>query len=157
MFKTVVWATDGSASADRALGLARSLVHEQQGDLHVVHIVEKLATGGVAGPDAVVEERSVEAGIRAQVAQLDEDGVQCTLHINDAGAGQIAQRIAEVADQVSADVIVVGTRGHSRIVGAIVGSITQGLLHTAGCPILAVPVSAAPQPADDSEISGVPA
>jgi nucleotide-binding universal stress UspA family protein len=157
MFKTVVWATDGSASADRALGLARSLAHERHGDLHIVHIAEKLATGGMAGPDAVVDERSVEAAIRAQAAQLVTDGVPCTLHMNDAGAGHIVKRIAEIADQAGADVIVVGTRGHSPIVGAIVGSVTQGLLHTARCPVLAVPASWAPQPADDSEIAVVPA
>jgi nucleotide-binding universal stress UspA family protein len=51
----------------------------------------------------------------------------------------VAKRIAEIAVEVDGDVIVVGTRGHSAFSGAILGSITQRLLHFAHCPVLAVP------------------
>jgi nucleotide-binding universal stress UspA family protein len=38
-----------------------------------------------------------------------------------------------------ADVVVVGTRGHTAIGGLLLGSVTQRLLHVAPCPVLAVP------------------
>ena len=52
---------------------------------------------------------------------------------------QPAQGIADIAEEVEADVIVVGTRGHWAIGGLLVGSVTQRLLHVAPCPVLSVP------------------
>src|ERR1700761_5991500 len=49
MFKNVVWATDGSAHADRALEYAKRLVPPDGGTLHVVYIVEKLLGPRIAG------------------------------------------------------------------------------------------------------------
>jgi nucleotide-binding universal stress UspA family protein len=50
---------------------------------------------------------------------------------------------AAVARDTPADVIVVGTRGHGRVAGLLLGSVTQRLLHIAPCPILAVPATKA--------------
>ena len=60
----------------------------------------------------------------------------------------VAKRLANLARDSSADLIVVGTRGRSALVGAIGGSVTQRLLHVAHCPVLAVP------PAEQSDTGG---
>jgi nucleotide-binding universal stress UspA family protein len=48
--------------------------------------------------------------------------------------------VFDVARDVGADVIVVGTRGRGPLAGLLVGSVTQRLLHVAPCPVLAVPI-----------------
>ena len=58
--------------------------------------------------------------------------------------GGPAHSIDEIADEVGADLIVVGTRGHSPVAGLLLGSVTQRLLHIASQPILAIPPSAQP-------------
>jgi len=37
------------------------------------------------------------------------------------------------------DLVVVGTRGHGRVAGMLLGSVTQSLLQVAPCPVVAVP------------------
>jgi nucleotide-binding universal stress UspA family protein len=57
---------------------------------------------------------------------------------------QPAQSIANLATEVGADMIVVGTRGHSPVGGVFAGSVAQRLLQVAPCPVLAVPPGVAP-------------
>jgi nucleotide-binding universal stress UspA family protein len=53
--------------------------------------------------------------------------------------GKIANRILEIVGDVGADLIVVGTHGHSALGTVVLGSVTQRLLHAGHCPVLAVP------------------
>ena len=148
MFNNVVWATDGSAHADRALEYAEQLVPRDGGTLHVVHIVEKLVGGRVAGLDANLKEGETEAKIRDQARAAEHDGFHVELHVAAGRSGEIFRGIAEEAAAAGGDVIVVGTRGRSPVVGAVIGSVTQRLLHVAGCPVLAVPPTRDADPAE---------
>lgn len=65
------------------------------------------------------------------------------------GGSDIPALVAEAADAVGADLIVVGTHGHGGIAAAVLGSVARGLLHTARCPVLAI--SPARKPAEASE------
>jgi nucleotide-binding universal stress UspA family protein len=46
--------------------------------------------------------------------------------------------ILQAADEVKADIIVVGTRGLSALKGAIMGSVSHALIEKAHCPVLVV-------------------
>ena len=77
--------------------------------------------------------------VREVLGDLSQQGLNAILKVVDFVGPQPAQGIADIAAEVDADVIVVGTRGHSAIGGLLVGSVTQHLLHVAPCPVLAVP------------------
>lgn len=140
MFTNIVWATDGSEHADRALDYATAIADREHSHLHVVHIIEMLVGGRVAGQKVFLNEEQLDAKIKEQAKQaFAEHGIQTTVHMTPSGIGNIADRIAEIAADTSADLIVVGTRGHSAFGGLLLGSVTQRLLHVAGCPVLAVP------------------
>lgn len=140
MFTTILWATDGSDEADRALVYAVELAQHDHAQLHVVHIVEKLVGGRATGQPLQINEDDLVAKVEAQTKQITvEHGVDASLHVVAEITGHVAARVAEIADETNADLVVVGTRGRSALRGLLLGSVTQGLLHTARCPVLAVP------------------
>jgi len=144
MFKKVVWATDGSESADQALPLAKTLVAEGDGEMLVVHCEELTLPGRGGGSFPVhANEDDLRVKIGAQVAELSGGGVPAILEMTRARVGGAAHAIAEAAESGRADVIVVGTRGHTSLGGLLLGSVTQRLLHIAPCPVLAVPANGA--------------
>lgn len=143
MFTNVMWATDGSEHADRALPYAVRIAKENGATLHAVHVIERLG-GRFGGQPLRVNEPELEEQIRSQVA--DSDRAQHTktiLHIVPADARDVAGCIARVAEEADVDLIVVGTHGRSVVMGTVLGSVAQRLPHLAPCPVLAVSPNAA--------------
>ena len=140
MFKTIVWATDGSEHADRALPYAKRLASAEDAVLFVVHGNE-LLLGRAAGYPVLADEEDLELKIRGQVAELRGSGINASFRVISSAAAGTAHMVADVAREVGADVIVVGTRGHAPVTGLLLGSVTQRLLHIAPCPVLAIPTS----------------
>ncbi|HKN95405.1 MAG TPA: universal stress protein [Thermoleophilaceae bacterium] len=56
--------------------------------------------------------------------------------------GRPAERLAELADEVDAELIVVGSRGQRPHQAALVGSVSSELLGLAPCPVLVYPARA---------------
>jgi nucleotide-binding universal stress UspA family protein len=140
MFKKVIWATDGSSSADQALPLARELASESEAPLLVVYCEEFTLPGKGGGSLPVhANEEEVEEKVQRQVSELSRDGVTATLEMDTSKVGGAAHVIADIAAREQADLIVVGTRGRTALGGLLLGSVTQRLLHIAPCPVLAVP------------------
>jgi nucleotide-binding universal stress UspA family protein len=139
-FKNVVWATDGSEAADQALPIATELAAANGGELLVVHCEEFTLPGKGGGryPRAANEDELL-AKIRGQVGELTNNGLRATLHTVGADVGGAAQAIADAAKEQQSDAIVVGTRGRTPVVGLLVGSVTNRLMHMAPCSVVAVP------------------
>jgi nucleotide-binding universal stress UspA family protein len=111
-----------------------------------VHTVE-YSGGGRAAPLPVrADVDELQEKVTKQVEELKEQGVDASLQIVHSGTGGAAHPIAEVATEEGADLIVAGTRGHTAVVGVLLGSVTQRLLHIAPCPVLVV---TEPQPEHD--------
>ena len=139
MFETIIWATDGSEAADGALPFARALAELENGRLIAVHGKEVFAGGRATGFQDLAYENELEAKIDQKDQELRSLGVDATFKLIRGMTSHAARMLADVASDVDADAIVVGTRGHGPIAGAVVGSVTQQLLHVAPCPVLAVP------------------
>ena len=140
MFKKIVWATDGSDSADKALALAKVLVNDSGGELVAVHCEERTLPGKGGGSYSLAaNEEDLKSKIERQVSELTGDGIKATLETSRAFVGNAAHEIAAAAETHGADAIVVGTRGHTPLAGLLVGSVPQRLLHVAPCPVISVP------------------
>lgn len=138
MFKVIIWASDGSEHAERALEYARGLAEAGSARLIAVHVTE-INVGRAGGYPVQVDEEEVERKIKSQVKDLKDAGLDANYKQCGASAGGAAHAIADAATEVGADLVVVGTRGQGPISGLLLGSVTHRLLHVAHCPVLAVP------------------
>lgn len=136
MYGKIVVALDGSDGSTRALAHAKGIALESGGEIVVVHIDERLAAKGDL-PNPAEEE--IREKVQGQVGELEEAGLKAELLQRTISLGGAESAIADAAAEVNADLIVVGTRGHSSIPGLLLGSVAHRLLSVAGRPVLAVP------------------
>ena len=137
MFKTIVWATDGSELADAALDYVRELAREDGSRIVAVHANE-LMRGRSSGYAALADEPEIEEKIGRQIEELASVGIDVSLVIR-TGTKGVATLIAEAAEEVDADLIVVATHGSGGFTTALMGSVARALCHTAKAPVLVIP------------------
>ncbi|GEL20291.1 universal stress protein UspA [Pseudonocardia asaccharolytica DSM 44247 = NBRC 16224] len=147
MFRTVVWASDGSAAAERSLPWARGIAQNSGARLIAVYVNE-VGLGRAAAAVADLHDEG-QAAVRRAVEALQQDGINAEFVTGNVMVGGVAQVIADFARDADADLIVTGTRGRNPLVGLLVGSVTRRLLEIAPCPVLAVP-STQPRQSGDS-------
>ncbi|HEY1318378.1 MAG TPA: universal stress protein [Gaiella sp.] len=136
MYKTVIWATDGSDGSEVALRQALRLT-APGGRLVAVHCDQRM-TGRAAASPVFADEDDVRISIRQRVKSLEADGVPVTLVVR-RSHHDAADVVAAVAEEFEADVIVCGTHGQATFAGALARSFSHRLLHVAGCPVVVVP------------------
>jgi nucleotide-binding universal stress UspA family protein len=78
----------------------------------------------------------VRAELDKFIAQVDTTGVMVYL---EARAGSPVPIIVDVATALHADIIALGTHGHSGFDRWVLGSVTEKILRKAPCPVLTVP------------------
>ena len=138
MYGTIVLALDGSEGSSRALPHAVELAKASNGRIVVAHVDERIVAKGDMPPATPGAEAAKER-VAAQVEEIKGAGVDASLQTSVIVLGGPGQAIAEIAAEVGADLIVVGTRGHSSVPGLVLGSVAHRLLHVAHRPVLAVP------------------
>lgn len=136
--KTILYATDFSANAEAALPVASELAKEGRGRLVVLHVERPpLATlGGIAGvpplPSEYDRQRLEEELKGIQPAQT---GIAVERRLV---YGDPAAVILKMAQEIGADLIVMGTHGRTGLRRLLMGSVAEQVVRKAPCPVLTV-------------------
>ena len=157
MYKSIVWGTDGSSEADRALPAVIDLASRPGTTLTVVHVDEHFYGGRSSGDSVFADEPDLRTKIEQQVEDFRKAGISTDFQVLAKTDGEPADAIAEVAETIDADLIVVATRGHGRLAGAFLGSCEQRLLHVSPVPVLVITPQAAMPAEKEHEKEAVPA
>jgi nucleotide-binding universal stress UspA family protein len=139
-FKRILCACDFSPSSDRAVDYARSLAQENYACLTLLHTVETLVDAqAIAAADQRVVEyvqsrtQDAHARLHALAAADTSDSCETSERVE---LGAPAQTILRIADELHADLIVMGAQGHVGIGVVLFGSTTHTVLRRATCPVL---------------------
>lgn len=136
MFDTVVIATDGSESVNRAIEVALDLADRFDAAVHALYVVDE---GDVEGSPATVRD-DLRAALkdRAEVA-FSEVTSRSTVPVTTAvREGRPAQEISTYATETDADVVAMGTRGRHGEDRFLVGSVAERVVRTCPVPVLTV-------------------
>jgi nucleotide-binding universal stress UspA family protein len=145
--KRILCAVDHSEASLRAAQLARELAVKCQSDLILLNVVRLPEGKQEAFTDYLQHEHSADPpsvvvmdSARDELARLSDRliseshiGVTCEVR-----AGEAATEIIASARERSSDLIVIGHRGHSRLVRMLTGSVARRVVDTAPCPVLVV-------------------
>ena len=81
MFKSIIWATDGSEDAAQALPLVKELAQEGGAAITIVHVVEHVEGAGAVGPPLRPDETDVQTGLKRVTSELSGQGFNASLVI----------------------------------------------------------------------------
>ena len=136
-FKTVLFATDFSENAGKAFAEAVDIAKFRDAKLFILNVVpagDELVSPGAQAPSWLPDEDAI-------LAKLEETYVAAGVQTEAAVRyGAQAHKIVDYAEEVGADLIVIGARGMGWVVGFFGGgSIADKVVKNAKVPVLVVP------------------
>ena len=144
MYKRILVAVDGSATALRGLDEAIKVAKSAGGQLLLVHVVSDIVVTADYVP-SVYYERIIEtlresgAKVLEQAAQLARRAeVSCEQKLLETAGTRVADEIVKLAKQWPADLIVMGTHGRRGFQRLVMGSDAELVLRASTVPVLLV-------------------
>lgn len=143
--KTILYATDYSDNSISALHFAYGLSKELNHKMVVLHVYEvPLVLESTTSTTYVSNEVKAFVREKEKLAlfckkNLRNNPEKINITINIAEHSPIWKGILEKAEEIEADLIVVGTKGDSTVRKYLLGSTTTKLMEKANCPIMAIP------------------
>jgi nucleotide-binding universal stress UspA family protein len=139
---------DGSDYGKKAVAflVSRSTLIGTEPEVHLLNVQSAVPQRAAAklGRDVTqrIYETEADAVLEPARRALAKSGIAVQTH---ADSGHAAVRIAEMADDLKADLIVIGAHGYSEFKGLLFGSITHGVLARTKRPVLVLRGARAPR------------
>jgi nucleotide-binding universal stress UspA family protein len=163
--KRILVPVDFSPAMESVLALASEMARGCEMELHLVHVREITAVpvfpaATIGYPGIGMPEMGMAGGLPTSVAgclppdppneagksqfdalreQLVRSGLHVFAHERD---GTVVEEVLQTANDISADLIVMGSHGHGSVYNLLVGSVTEGILKAGQRPVLLVPAPA---------------
>jgi nucleotide-binding universal stress UspA family protein len=133
---------DFSTHSDRALRYGAALCERTGAELHAVHAVSEryfpdayfAEAAEIQAMAAAAEERVPEA-LHRNVHEVLGEEADVRTRIE---AGSPAQAVAEYAEEEDVDLVVVSSHGRTGLERVLLGSVAEGVIRRAPCPVLTV-------------------
>lgn len=143
MLKKLLWPTDLSENAARALPFVTSLSEKYQTEVHLLYVLEEFGFFGTwygdfdrTHLDTLRDHEKKEAEKR--LSQICEDHLNgCPLYIRHTATGDPASEILRLIDREKPDLVVMTTRGRKGTFRF--GSVAEKVVRHSPAPVLTIP------------------
>ena len=145
--RKMLLATDGSAESARAADMAVGLSNGLGSELHLVH-VGHVPSVYVPPESKVLDPEKLQDRMRERVEGETRERLEEEVRkIREAGGevakaharfGRIDKEIVHLAEELHADLVILGSRGFDPIRRAVMGSVSDSVVRYAHCPVLVV-------------------
>jgi nucleotide-binding universal stress UspA family protein len=78
----------------------------------------------------------VQAFLTEVASRVKAQGLRASSEVLEATKGRAGKTIADAAARTEADLIVMGSKGRSRLAGIVLGSVAGSVVQHASCPVL---------------------
>ncbi|NJK38445.1 MAG: universal stress protein [Oscillatoriales cyanobacterium RM2_1_1] len=137
MFKTILFPVDQSREAREAADVALNLVKMYQANLVILAVVEPEPEPGQEPHSETMTSPENVAELLAEAQGMFQDaGVEVKTMERQ---GKPAFTICDVADEIEADLIIIGSRGTGLTEQGPADSVTNRIINLSPCPVLVVP------------------
>lgn len=139
--RTILIPVDGSACSECAIEEAVKLAQKSGPmDIHLLNVQPRIFVGETlvfldpAKLDTYYYEQGSK-GLASAEKLLKKAGIAFTSH---RAVGPVAETIVTKAKELGADGILMGTHGHGRVAGMLLGSVSNKVLHLSPVPVTLV-------------------
>lgn len=144
---TIVYPHDLTELGGAALERAREIAERLDAQLVVTHIVLPLPHPSLYGlaRKAVAEHawRTARERLDQIVKDVTSAGLRCRSYLDE---GDVSSRIAEIAEELDAGLLVVATRGRTGLGRMLLGSTAERIVRRSPCPVLTIKAAVDPDP-----------
>lgn len=146
--RRIVIGLDGSAGSDAVVQWCAEIGTALDAEIVAVNAMSPvnaiLPAASPAEIPPIFDDSAIEAGVHEELANeleewcapLRDAGVTYRPYVVD---GNVIDALLSVADEVGADLVVVGREKGGSIKERLLGSVSNHLVHHCGCPVVVVP------------------
>jgi nucleotide-binding universal stress UspA family protein len=145
--KKILWPTDLSGNAQKALDYVTSLSEKYQSEVHVLYVIEQLSQhepwyGDFEKSHVEKIQEWEQKTAKKRLDEICENFLKgCPLYIKHTAVGDPAQEILGFIAKEKVDLVVMasrGKKGHFRF-----GSVAEKVIRNSAVPVVAIPVEPA--------------
>jgi len=144
--KKVLWPTDFSSSAEKALPYVTDLTQKYGAEIHVIYVIEDIAhhEGWYGDFDKTHINKLMEWADKSAKKRLDQVCEKyldsCPLYIKHIAVGDPAQEILKLINEEKVDLVVMASRGAQG--NFRFGSVAEKVLKHSPVPVTTIPIEA---------------
>ncbi|MEQ8956360.1 MAG: universal stress protein [Coleofasciculus sp. C2-GNP5-27] len=136
MFKTVLFPLDQSREAREAAEVVANIVQKYESNLVLLSVVEKPNPDDPSPNPDIMSPEMVAELLKGAQAMFNQYGIK-TETLSREGTPPFT--ICDVADEINADLIIMGCRGLGLTEDGASESVTNRVINLSPCPVLVVP------------------
>ncbi len=130
----ILLATDGSEDANLALRAAVDIAEKTGSELHVVHAWRSIPSARFESYIRAELEKEAQELLAEQAERIKDQGVEVArAHLVE---GASVDKILDLAEELAAGLLVIGSRGLGSLKRLVLGSVSEGVVRYARCPVL---------------------